>query len=201
MPAGTGYPETITAFADGLKSDFIDMFSTGANVLGSTVKMFFPMHNIDETTEDSLNDIEVKTPAASKTPQKENYKNSTLPAPSPLKKKFKETEEAIRMRCSNLWHEADKSGESSSSNNMKGLDDATHGGGRIAVRPQQTRKNSTKGQKGGKVLLAKLAKSPSIQVSRKFSSALFIIYHIYTYFSIFLVEKIMIELLSWETCV
>jgi len=73
------------------------------------------------------------------------------------------------LRCSTLWNEADKAAGSSSSS-MKdifsstekggGMDDATHG-----KRDSQAKKNNAKAQKGGKVLLAKLMKNPTIQVT------------------------------------
>lgn len=173
------YPETISAFADGIKSDFFDIFSSGATALGSTVRMFFPMHSVDETTEDSLNDIEVSTPAgANKTPLK---KSKSLSSPSPLKQKLKDSQAAIRMRCSNLWNEADKTAEfnnnsgmspmptlSYSSDSQGGLDEATHGRRYSSSSAStQAKKNNAKAQKGGKVLLAKLAKNPTIQVQNE----------------------------------
>jgi hypothetical protein len=172
------YPETMLAFADGIKSDFFDIFSSGADALGSTVRMFFPMHSVDETTEDSLNDIEIKTPAQEPTvatPSKLSKLKSSLPSPSPLKQKLKESQAAIRMRCSNLWPEADNGvGMDSNASLMdmfnevdKGLDDATHGrddGASKATVTSQAKKNNTKAQAGGKVLLSKLAKNTTIQV-------------------------------------
>lgn len=176
----------MSAFADGIKSDFFDIFSTGATALGSTVRLFFPMHSVDETTEDSLKDIEVSTP------MKVIKSRSSLasPSPSPLKQKIKDSQTAVRMRCSNLWSEADRaadlpssiSSSSSSSISMpdlfsspalQSLDEATHGRGDISsasasesrsASSQATKKNNAKAQKGGKVLLTKLMKNPTIQV-------------------------------------
>jgi hypothetical protein len=180
----TKYPETMSAFADGIKSDFFDMFSTGASALGSTVRLFFPMHSVtDDATEDSLNEIEVTAPAPGEggmTPLK-GMKNkntcntsspfprqpmATHPPPSPLKQKIIESQAAIRMRCSNLWNESNIAiADKSSSSSSKCLDVATHGQEKEnSSEMSQAKRNNAKAQKGGKVLLSKLAKNASIQV-------------------------------------
>ena len=182
VPQKPKYPETMSAFADGIKSDFFDIFSSGATAIGSTVRMFFPMHSVDETTEDSLEDIEVSTPIP--------VNKSSRPSPSPLKQKMKDSQAAIRMRCSNLWVEADKAGGSPSISNSdsssssgssstptlfhssvpQSLDEVTHG----RRDASSCKKNNLKAQKGGKVLLMKLKKNPTIQVIISFTSIIFL---------------------------
>lgn len=163
----TKYPETISAFADGIRSDFFDIFSTGASALGSTVRMFFPMHSVDESTEDSLKDIEVTAPeGAGMTPSTATKLKVSFPSPSPLKQKLKESQSAIRMRCSNLWPEPADAPPSEGDKRVTLRDllasaaKDTDDGKELS----QAKKNNAKAQAGGKVLLAKLTKNPTIQV-------------------------------------
>ena len=131
------------------------------------------MHSYSEdTSEDSLNEIEVAASSASSmTPIKAAYNAQTRPSPSPspLKQKVKSSQEAIRMRCSTLWNE-----KSSTPSNVKhvekSLDSTTHGRGGDK---NQAKKNNAKAQKGGKVLLVKLAKNPTIQVRHVISYILY----------------------------
>lgn len=131
--------------------------------------MFFPMHSVDETTEDSLNDIEVNTPAGgSRTPLNGKVKKSH-PSPSPIKppikQKVMDTKDALRMRCSTLWSEADQSAAAGNVNSTsdKSLDEATHGQ-RERSESKVAKRNNAKAKEGGKVLISKLEKNPTIQV-------------------------------------
>jgi len=122
------YPESLASFADGIRSDVMDIIETGANALNKSFSLIFPFvagyENMDAMEDDSIHDIEVKS-----TPHKSSKSSN----------KMKQSQDALRMRCSSMWNEK-RSNEN------------------ILQSSSQSR-----AQKGGKVLLEKLARNPKIQ--------------------------------------
>jgi hypothetical protein len=94
------YPESLTAFADGLRSDVMELIGTSAGILNRSINFIFPFIGSDNgesgSINDSLHDIEIRN---NKT--KENN----------LKTKQNSHQEILRMRCQSLWA-ASASGES-----------------------------------------------------------------------------------------
>jgi hypothetical protein len=128
------YPESLTAFADGLRSDVMELIGTSAGLLNRSINFIFPFMGSDNSNgngnslNDSLHDIEVL-------PSNKAVPKSKLPHESSAK--MKQSQDALRMRCQSLWSkEASTTGSNSS---------------------------GSQSQKGGKVLLDKLIKNTSIQ--------------------------------------
>lgn len=137
------YPESITAFADGLRSDVMEIIGTGAGILNKSINFIFPFIGYDtvETNEnDSLHDIEVTN--------NNNNNNSKSNKQKESNYKMKQSQEALKMRCQSLWGKD----SNSNTNNMNMNNETSHGMSQSCA------------QKGGKVLLDKLNKNPSIQV-------------------------------------
>lgn len=143
------YPESISAFADGLRSDVMEIIGTGAGILNKSINFIFPFigyDSVDTNENDSLHDIEVinsnttttiGTGISTSTTTNKNNKNKD--------QKMKQSQDALRMRCQSLWGK--------DNNNIN------------EQQQQQSNGSQSYAQKGGKVLLDKLNKNPSIQVS------------------------------------
>lgn len=126
------YPESFTAFADGLKSDVMDLIGTSAGLLNRSISFIFPFmgyETVETSMNDSLHDIEVINSKTQKNKQQHDAK-------------MKQSQEAIKMRCQSLWTK-DANGTNSTSS--------------------ESSNSQSQVQKGGKVLLDKLAKNSSIQ--------------------------------------
>jgi hypothetical protein len=119
------YPDSLAAFADGLKNDVMDLLGSGASALNKSISLIFPFIGYDSNDipePDTIVEIE-STPIRRKN--------------DPLGSKMRQsTQDALRMRCSSMWNEKKQGHESQS-----------------------------RAQKGGKVLLDKLTKNNSIQVT------------------------------------
>jgi hypothetical protein len=129
------YPESLTAFADGLRSDVMELIGTSAGLLNRSINFIFPFMGSDNgngsgnSLNDSLHDIEVL-------PSNKSSSKSKLPSHE-TSTKMKQSQDALRMRCQSLWGKEASAGASTG--------------------------HQSQSQKGGKVLLDKLIKNTSIQ--------------------------------------
>jgi hypothetical protein len=132
------YPESLTAFADGLRSDVMELIGTSAGLLNRSINFIFPFIGTDNgesgSINDSLHDIEIKNI--------KTKENNTLKT----KQGSSSHQEILRMRCPSLW----------SKDSLNGSSAAPAPGGAESSSQSQA-------QKGGKVLLDKLIKNASIQ--------------------------------------
>lgn len=117
------YPESMSSFAEGLRTDIMDLLGSGANVLNKSISIIFPFVGQEsyEQFEDSIHEI---------------VPNGQQPKRPKDVERVKLADDALRMRCPSTWNEKRKSSSQGS-----------------------------RAQKGGKVLLDKLSKNTSIQVT------------------------------------
>ena len=96
------YPESLSSFADGLRSDIMEILGSGASVINKSISIIFPFVGQEqyEQFEDSIHEI---APNGQRT-------NS---------KQIDHSEEALRMRCPSTWNEKRKI-SSNASKNQKG---------------------------------------------------------------------------------
>ena len=137
------YPESITAFADGLRSDVMEILGTSAGIINKSINFIFPFigyETVETSENDSLHDIEVTN---NHNNSNNNLNNNKLNKSKDSTQKIKQSQEALRMRCQSLW------GKDSINNELSSSTSST------------SQRNT---QKGGKVLLDKLIKNPTIQV-------------------------------------
>ena len=111
------YPESLTAFADGLRSDVMELIGTSAGLLNRSINFIFPFMGSDSSgngtggsLNDSIHDIEVLPSNKSSSKAKQSSESST---------KMKQSQDALRMRCQSLWGK-DATGNPSSSQPQRG---------------------------------------------------------------------------------
>lgn len=129
------YPESFTAFADGLKSDVMELLGTSAGLLNRSINFIFPFmgyDSVETSINDSLHDIEVMNPKSSKTRQQQQQQLQQ-----------KQSQDALKLRCQSLWTKENQNS--------------------YQITTENSSNSSSHAQKGGKVLLDKLAKNNNIQ--------------------------------------
>lgn len=91
------YPESLSSFADGLRSDIMEILGSSASILNKSISIIFPFAAQEqyEQFEDSIHEVD------SNGTQKLNEARV-----------IRQSEEVLRMRCPSTWNEKKKNPQS-----------------------------------------------------------------------------------------
>jgi hypothetical protein len=90
------YPESLSSFADGLRSDIMEILGSSASILNKSINIIFPFAGQEsyEQFEDSIHEVD---------PNGQKLNDAHI---------IRQSEEALRMRCPSTWNEKKKNPQS-----------------------------------------------------------------------------------------